>query len=1644
MLRSSYFMYLLLAALPLAIIHAQDDQSGFISIDCGIAQGTNYTDSKTGLKGLSMFRGNAAKLRLHRKWRNSENDLPDISNSHPEYLSESNYTTLTSFPQRHSETVILSADRKTRGKGNRYLIRARSVIMELSLISEGLGTPFISALELRILDSSMYATQLQSLILYDRSNFGASETVRYGDDKYDRIWYTTTSGSLVDLQTSGTVSNLGSSTTNEVPSKVMSTALTSRNITRDIYYPWTATDAAQKFFIYLYIAEIETLKSNQKREFDIYLNDVYWDGPVSPLDHTTTTYLIQSSKSLVNNNITLYHTDNSTLPPLFNAIEVYIPKQLRQQQTEDQDAEAIWSTKSTYGLKRNWQGDPCFPQSSVWVGINCSYSDTENPRITSLNLSSSGLSGEIADSLANLTMIRSLDLSNNNLTGNVPKFLASYSSLEMLNLTGNNFARPLPSELLQKSKDRSLLLIIEGISDQDEGSCLKDSCKKKTHSKVVIPVIATIAAVIVLITILAIIWIIKRRKPQGLEYVQREPGDIIESRNQRFTFLEIQSITNSFNTVIGKGGFGTVFYGSLGDKQVAVKMLSESSSQGYKEFQAEVRLLMSVHHKNITSLVGYCDEGIQKGIIYEYMANGNLGMHLFDGSLNVLSWKKRLEIGYDAAQGLEYMHHGCKPPLVHRDVKCSNILLNETLQAKLADFGLSRAFSTEGATHVSTAIAGTPGYLDPEYYTTNRLTEKSDVYSFGVVLLELITGREAISENMYIVNWVKSMVAQGNIEKIIDPRLHGDFDMNAAWKVLELALTCVDHTSLRRPTMNDVVTDLKSCLKAEKGVHGAKPNIPDRLMSLNFETALPLTIVHAQDDQSGFISIDCGIAKGTNYTDSKTGLNYVSDAGFIDSGVSQSILPTYNSPTLDLQLTTLTSFPQGTRNCYTLRPKQGKGNRYLIRARFHYGNYDFKGQPPQFDLYLGSDHWYTVNFSVSLAVDYEIIHLTSSDYIYVCLLNIGLGNPFISAIELRLLDSSMYATQLQSLILFRRLNFGTSEIVRYADDKYDRIWRTATTSGLVNVQTSGTVSSTTNQVPSKVMSTAYTNPNLTDNIYYRWTATDATQEFFIYLYIAEIETLESNQKREFDIYLNDVYWYASVSPFDHTTTTYYMTSSNSSVNNITLYQTENSTLPPIFNAIELYNPKQLLQQQTEDQDAEAIWSTKSTYGIKKNWQGDPCVPQASVWVGINCSYNDKENPRITSLNLSSSGLSGEIADSLANLTMIRSLDLSYNNLTGNVPKFLASYSSLEILNLTGNKFARPLPSELLQKSKDRSLLLIIEGISNQDKGSCPEDTCKKNKHNKVVIPVIATVAAFFVLITTLSIIWIFRRRQPHGLEYVQYEPGDTIESRNQRFTFLEIQSITNSFNTVIGKGGFGTVFYGSLRDKQVAVKMLSESSAQGYKEFQAEVKLSWNKRLEIGYDAAQGLEYMHHGCKPPLVHRDVKCSNILLNETLQAKLADFGLSRAFATEGATHVSTAIAGTPGYLDPEYYTTNRLTEKSDVYSFGVVLLELITGREAISENMYIVNWVKSMVEQGNVKKIIDPRLHGDFDMNAAWKVLELALTCVDHTSARRPTMNDVVADLKNCLKAEKGVHGANPNISDPFMSLNVESMMGPNLR
>ncbi|KAJ9128838.1 hypothetical protein P3X46_034423, partial [Hevea brasiliensis] len=182
-----------------------------------------------------------------------------------------------------------------------------------------------------------------------------------------------------------------------------------------------------------------------------------------------------------------------------------------------------------------------------------------------------------------------------------------------------------------------------------------------------------------------------------------------------------------------------------------------------------VKLLLRVHHKNFTTLVGYCEEANHLVLIYEYMANGDLKHHLSgDDPADILSWEGRLRIALGVAQGLEYLHNGCKPPIVRRDVKTANILLDNKFQAKLANFGLSRNFLAEDDSHVTTTVVSTPGYLDPEYLVTNWLTEKSDVYSFGVVLLKIITSQP-----------VSSMLDKGDIKAIAGPRLNGDFDINS-------------------------------------------------------------------------------------------------------------------------------------------------------------------------------------------------------------------------------------------------------------------------------------------------------------------------------------------------------------------------------------------------------------------------------------------------------------------------------------------------------------------------------------------------------------------------------------------------------------------------------------------------------------------------------------------------------------------------------------------------------------------------------------------------------------------------------------------------------------------------------------------------
>nr|XP_023895306.1 probable LRR receptor-like serine/threonine-protein kinase At1g06840 isoform X2 [Quercus suber] len=284
-----------------------------------------------------------------------------------------------------------------------------------------------------------------------------------------------------------------------------------------------------------------------------------------------------------------------------------------------------------------------------------------------------------------------------------------------------------------------------------------------------------------------------------------------------FTYREMAVATNSFDksTQVGEGGYGKVYKGILVDGTVvAIKRAQEGSLQGEKEFLTEIEFMSRLHHRNLLSLIGYCDEEGEQMLVYEFMSNGTLRDQLSAKCDEPLSFATRLRIALGSAKGILYLHTEANPPIFHRDIKASNILLDSKYMAKVADFGLSRLAPLPdiegiGPAHVSTVVKGTPGYLDPEYILTHKLTDKSDVYSLGVVFLELLTGMRPISCGKNIVREVNVACKSGMIFSIIDGKM-GSYPPKCVVKFLNLALKCCEDETNARPSMAEVVRELES------------------------------------------------------------------------------------------------------------------------------------------------------------------------------------------------------------------------------------------------------------------------------------------------------------------------------------------------------------------------------------------------------------------------------------------------------------------------------------------------------------------------------------------------------------------------------------------------------------------------------------------------------------------------------------------------------------------------------------------------------------------------------------------------------------------------------------------------------------------
>ncbi|KAJ4726104.1 Kinase family protein [Melia azedarach] len=288
-----------------------------------------------------------------------------------------------------------------------------------------------------------------------------------------------------------------------------------------------------------------------------------------------------------------------------------------------------------------------------------------------------------------------------------------------------------------------------------------------------------------------------------------------------FSYRELTVATSNFNpeNLLGEGGFGRVYRGKLDtpNQAVAVKQLDRNGFQGNREFLVEVLMLSLLHHTNLVSLVGYCADGDQRILVYEYMPNGSLEDHLLDlpPGRPPLDWNTRMKIAEGAAKGLEYLHETANPPVIYRDFKASNVLLDKDFNPKLSDFGLAKLGPTGDKTHVSTRVMGTYGYCAPEYASTGQLTTKSDVYSFGVVFLEIITGRRVIdnsrpTEEQNLVTWATPLFKdRRKFTLMADPLLEGNYPIKGLYQALAVAAMCLQEEAGTRPLMSDVVTALE-------------------------------------------------------------------------------------------------------------------------------------------------------------------------------------------------------------------------------------------------------------------------------------------------------------------------------------------------------------------------------------------------------------------------------------------------------------------------------------------------------------------------------------------------------------------------------------------------------------------------------------------------------------------------------------------------------------------------------------------------------------------------------------------------------------------------------------------------------------------
>ncbi|PRQ29207.1 putative protein kinase RLK-Pelle-LRR-II family [Rosa chinensis] len=448
--------------------------------------------------------------------------------------------------------------------------------------------------------------------------------------------------------------------------------------------------------------------------------------------------------------------------------------------------------------------------------------------LETLDLSGNQFSGNIPSSLGFLTHLSYLRLNRNNLSGQIPSLVADLTDLSFLDLSFNNLSGPTPKILAKGYSVTGNSFLCNPLSADSTRICVDVSKpvndtgsppKVSDHHRWVLSVALGISCTFVISVMLLVCWVHwYRSRLLFTSYVQQD-YELDISHLKRFSYRELQLATSSFSSknILGQGGYGVVYKGCLPNRTlVAVKRLRDPNFTGEVQFQTEVEMIGLALHRNLLRLFGFCMTTNERLLVYPYMPNGSVADRLRDTCRDrpSLDWNRRLCIALGAARGLVYLHEQCNPKIIHRDVKAANILLDESFEAVVGDFGLAKLLD-QRESHITTAVRGTVGHIAPEYLSTGQSSEKTDVFGFGILLLELITGQKALDagngqvQKGMILDWVRTLHEEKRLEVLVDRDLKGCFDATELETCAELALQCTQSSPNLRPKMSDVLKILE-------------------------------------------------------------------------------------------------------------------------------------------------------------------------------------------------------------------------------------------------------------------------------------------------------------------------------------------------------------------------------------------------------------------------------------------------------------------------------------------------------------------------------------------------------------------------------------------------------------------------------------------------------------------------------------------------------------------------------------------------------------------------------------------------------------------------------------------------------------------